>query len=94
MIDRDSFEQSPLTLPEYIGAQLVMSMLRTLIGVGGACLFAYLLFRYSIFSLGFPLIAFFVFPKYLTLGSQILIAGIFALSLDLIYTPSFAAARG
>jgi len=50
---------SPLTLPEYIGAQLVMSMLRTLIGVGGACVFAYLLFRYSIFSLGLPLIAFF-----------------------------------
>ena len=36
-----------------------MSVLRTLIGVGGACLFAWLLFRYSIFSLGFPLIAFF-----------------------------------
>ena len=37
-----------------------MSILRTLIGVGGACLFAWLLFRYSIFSLGLPLIAFFV----------------------------------
>ena len=37
-----------------------MSVMRTLIGVGGACLFAWLLFRYSIFSLGFPLIAFFV----------------------------------
>ncbi len=31
-----------------------------------------------------PVIAFFLFPKYLTLGSQILIAGLFALSLDLI----------
>jgi ABC-2 type transport system permease protein len=50
---------SPLTLPEYIAGQLVMSMLRALIGVGGACLFAFLLFRYSIFSVGFPLIAFF-----------------------------------
>jgi ABC-2 type transport system permease protein len=50
---------SPLTLPEFIAGQLAMSMLRTLIGVGGACLFAWLLFRYSIFSLGFPLIAFF-----------------------------------
>ncbi len=50
---------SPLTLPEFIAAQLTMSILRTLIGVGGACLFAWLLFRYSIFSLGFPLIAFF-----------------------------------
>jgi ABC-2 type transport system permease protein len=36
-----------------------MSVLRTLIGVGGACLFAFLLFRYSIFSFGFPLIAYF-----------------------------------
>ncbi len=49
---------SPLTLPEFIAAQLVMSLLRTLVGVGGACIFAYLLFRYSIFSLGVPLISF------------------------------------
>lgn len=51
---------SPLTLPEFIAGQLIMSVLRTLIGVGGACLFAYLLFHYSIFTLGFPLIAFVV----------------------------------
>jgi ABC-2 type transport system permease protein len=51
---------SPLRLREFIAGQLVMSLLRTLIGVGGACLFAWLLFHYSIFSLGFPLIAFFV----------------------------------
>jgi ABC-2 type transport system permease protein len=50
---------SPLTLPEYIAGQLAMSVLRALIGVGGACVFAFLLFRYSIFSLGFPLIAYF-----------------------------------
>ncbi len=50
---------SPLTLPEYIAGQLTMSLLRALIGVGGACVFAFLLFRYSIFSLGLPLIAFF-----------------------------------
>jgi branched-chain amino acid transport system permease protein len=31
-----------------------------------------------------PVIAFFAFPKYLTLGSQILIAGLFAMSLDLV----------
>lgn len=31
-----------------------------------------------------PVVAFFLFPRYLTLGSQILIAGLFALSLDLI----------
>jgi len=51
---------SPLRLYELIAGQLAMSVLRALIGVGGACLFAWLLFRYSIFSLGFPLIAFFV----------------------------------
>src|SRR5206468_3639452 len=50
---------SPLTLPEFIAGQLLMSILRTLIGVGGASLFAYLLFRYSIFSMGVPLLAFF-----------------------------------
>jgi branched-chain amino acid transport system permease protein len=31
-----------------------------------------------------PIVAFFLFPKYLTLGSQIMIAALFALSLDLI----------
>ena len=36
-----------------------MSVMRTLIGVGGACVFALLLFHYSIFSLGLPLVAFF-----------------------------------
>jgi ABC-2 type transport system permease protein len=50
---------SPLTLPEFIAGQLAMSVLRTAIGVGGACVFAWLLFHYSIFSLGLPLIAFF-----------------------------------
>ena len=50
---------SPLRLHEFIAGQLTMSVLRTLIGVGGACFFAFVLFRYSIFSLGFPLTAFF-----------------------------------
>ena len=51
---------SPLTLPEYIVGQLTVSVVRALVGVGGACIFAYVLFRFSIFSLGLPLIAFFV----------------------------------
>jgi ABC-2 type transport system permease protein len=51
---------SPLTLPEYIAGQLAMSVVRALIGVGGACVFAYLLFRFSVFTMGLPLIAFFV----------------------------------
>lgn len=50
---------SPLTLPEYIAGQLAISVLRALIGVGGACVFAYLLFHFSIFTLGLPLVAFF-----------------------------------
>jgi len=43
--------------------------------------------RWSRAEIGFwvlPIIAFFAFPKYLTLGSQIMIAALFALSLDLI----------
>ena len=51
---------SPLRLSEFIAGQLAMSLMRTLIGVGGACVFACLLFHYSIFSLGLPLVAFFV----------------------------------
>ena len=51
---------SPLRAWELITGQLVLSLLRTFIGVGAACAFAWLLFSYSIFSLGLPLIAFFV----------------------------------
>jgi len=51
---------SPLTLPEFIAGQIAMSVMRTLIGMGGACLAAWFLFHYSIFSYGFPLIPFFV----------------------------------
>src|SRR5947199_8695689 len=43
--------------------------------------------RWSPYEIAFwlvPIAAFFAFPNYLTLGSQILIAGLFALSLDLI----------
>jgi len=50
---------SPLRLYELIAGQLTMSLMRTLIGVGGACGFAFLLFHYSIFSMGLPLVAFF-----------------------------------
>ena len=50
---------SPLRLYELIAGQLTMSVLRALIGVGGACVLAWVLFRYSIFSLGLPLVAFF-----------------------------------
>ncbi len=51
---------SPLRTWELVAGQVIMSLIRTLIGVSGACFFAWLLFEYSIFSLGFALIAFFV----------------------------------
>jgi len=50
---------APLTLPEYIAGQLTISLVRALVGVGGACVFAFLVFQYSIFSIGLPLAAFF-----------------------------------
>jgi len=51
---------SPLRPWELIAGQLVMSVIRTVIGVGGAAMVAWMLFHYSIFSMGFALLAFFV----------------------------------
>ncbi|MFB3087067.1 MAG: ABC transporter permease, partial [Acidiferrobacterales bacterium] len=51
---------SPLRPSELIAALFIMSLIRTLIGVGGAALIAIALFHYSVFDLGLPLIAFFV----------------------------------
>jgi ABC-2 type transport system permease protein len=51
---------SPLRPTELVLAVLTMSLIRTLIGVGGAALIAIPLFDYSIFSLGLPLFAFFL----------------------------------
>ena len=50
---------SPLRPLELVAALLTMSLIRTLIGVGGAALIAIPLFHYSIFDFGFALIAFF-----------------------------------
>jgi len=50
---------SPLRPGELVAALLTMSLLRTLIGVGGAALIAIPLFHYSIFDMGLPLLAFF-----------------------------------
>jgi len=50
---------SPLRPTELVAALLAMSLLRTLIGVGGAALIAIPLFQYSIFEMGLPLLAFF-----------------------------------
>ena len=51
---------SPLRPFEWVLSLLVMSFIRMLIGVGPAALLAIWLYHYSIFSLGLPLIAFFV----------------------------------
>jgi ABC-2 type transport system permease protein len=51
---------SPLRPFELAGALLTMSLIRTLIGVGGAALIAIPLFNFSIFSLGLPLLAYFI----------------------------------
>jgi ABC-2 type transport system permease protein len=50
---------SPLRPGELVAALLTMSLIRTLIGVGGAALIAIPLFHYSIFEMGLPLLAFF-----------------------------------
>lgn len=50
---------SPLRPYELVIALLTISLIRTLIGVGGAALLAIPLYHYSIFDLGLPLLAFF-----------------------------------
>ncbi|MGF7172581.1 ABC transporter permease [Azospirillum doebereinerae] len=50
---------SPLRPTEWIASLMVMSLLRTLIGVLPAAALAIPFFGYSVFGLGFPLIAFF-----------------------------------
>ena len=51
---------SPLRPYELVCALLTVSLIRTLIGVGGAALLAIPLYHFSIFELGLPLLAFFV----------------------------------
>lgn len=50
---------SPLRPYELVIALLIISLIRTLIGVGGAALLAIPLYHYSVFSMGLPLLAFF-----------------------------------
>lgn len=51
---------SPLRVSELVGALLLISLLRTVVGVGGAALLAIPLYDYSIFGLGLSLLGFFV----------------------------------
>ena len=66
---------SPLRVTELVGALLVISFLRTLIGIGGAALLAIPLYDFSIFGLGLPLLGF--FANLLVMGWSIglLVAG-------------------
>jgi len=66
---------SPLRVTELTGALLVISFLRTLIGIGGAALLAIPLYQFSIFGLGLPLLGF--FANLLVMGWSIglLVAG-------------------
>ena len=50
---------SPLRVSELVSALLLISLLRTLIGIGGAALIAIPLYDFSIFGLGLPLLGFF-----------------------------------
>ena len=50
---------TPLRPGEWVAALLSMSLIRVLIGVVPAALLAIVLYHYSIFSLGLPLVAFF-----------------------------------
>jgi ABC-2 type transport system permease protein len=50
---------SPLRPYELVAATLLISLIRTVIGVGAAALLAIAFYHYSIFSMGLPLLAFF-----------------------------------
>lgn len=50
---------SPLRPGEYLAALMTMSLIRTLIGMVPAALICILLYAYSIFEMGLPLLAFF-----------------------------------
>ena len=63
---------SPLRPIELVWALIGISLIRTVIGVGAAVLLAIPLYEFSLFSLGFPLIAF--FANLMVLGSAIGIA--------------------
>lgn len=67
---------SPLRSWELITSLLTMSLIRTLIGVGGASLIAIPLFDYSIYTLGWPLIVFFVNLLILGWSIGLMVSGI------------------
>ncbi|MEZ0232181.1 MAG: ABC transporter permease [Methylophilaceae bacterium] len=67
---------SPLRPGEMISSLLLLSLIRTLIGVGGATLVAIPLFHYNLFDMGLPLIAFFFNLLVMAWGIGLVIAGL------------------
>jgi ABC-2 type transport system permease protein len=67
---------SPLRPYELVLALLTISLIRTVIGVGGAALLAIPLYHYSIFSLGLPLLAFFANLLVMGWAIGLLVAGL------------------
>jgi ABC-2 type transport system permease protein len=66
---------SPLRPYELVCALLTISFIRTIIGVGGAALLAIPLYHYSIFTMGLPLLAFFVNLLVMGWAIGLLVAG-------------------
>lgn len=67
---------SPLRPYELVCALLVISLIRTLIGVGTAALLAIPLYHFSIFGLGLPLIAFFANLLIMAWGIGLVVASL------------------
>lgn len=67
---------SPLRSYELVSALLVISLIRTVIGVGSAALIALWLYHYSVFALGLPLVAFFLNLLVMGWAIGLLVAGL------------------
>jgi ABC-2 type transport system permease protein len=67
---------SPLRPSELVAAMLVISVIRTLIGVGAAALLAIPLYDFSIFSMGLPLLVFFANLIVMGWSIGLLVAGL------------------
>jgi len=67
---------SPLRPIELVAALVTVSLIRTLIGVGGAALIAIPLFHHSVFDLGLPLLAFFASLVMMGWSIGLLVSGI------------------
>jgi ABC-2 type transport system permease protein len=67
---------SPLRPDEMAAALVFMSLVRTLISFGGSAALAILLYKFSIFEMGFPLLTFFINLLVFGWGMGLLICGL------------------